>query len=105
MGDGFRLFRPDHGGDFLVTNHLLKRLANRLLDVRVLDRRDVTPKRRIQKWSLVCVELKRHRDVERDRLPFLAVDVDLVVVRRAFVRGLRQDERLHEDGILLDARR
>ena len=66
---------------------------------------DVAPKRRVECRRLVLIELEAHRDVERDRLAFLAVDVDLLVGRRALDGILRQHERLHIDGIFLDARR
>jgi len=71
----------------------------------MLNRLDVATESRVQTRRLVGVQLEAHRHVERNRLPFLAVDVDLVVVRRAFRRRLRQHERLHEDGIFFDSRR
>src|SRR5262249_13914118 len=81
------------------------RLPNRLLHIRVLDGRDVASEGRVEERRLVRVQLERHRNVQRNRLPLLAVDVDLLVERLPFLRGLREHQRLHEDRILLDPRR
>ena len=100
----FRLFRPDHVGDRLRAHHLLERLTNGLLYKAVRDLIDVRAEHGVQLGRVRLIELKRERHVECERLSLHAVHVDLVILRGAFTRAPRENERLEKDRILFNAR-
>src|SRR5215213_4861498 len=81
----FRLLWPDDVRHRLGAEHFLERLPNRLLHETVRDLVDVRPERGVELRRLRRIELERERYVQRHGLPLDAVDVDLVVVPRAFV--------------------